>query len=91
VKRQFQVTVFLKEGLADPQGKAVEDAAPTMGWSGVSGVRVGRYITFTVDADTPTAARGIAGEMADRLLTNPVIEEYWLTDVEEGEEVETGQ
>jgi phosphoribosylformylglycinamidine synthase PurS subunit len=85
VKRQFHVTVFLKEGLADPQGKAIEDAAPTMGWSGVSDVRVGRYITFTVDAASPTAARGIAGEMADRLLTNPVIEEYWLTDVEEGQ------
>ena len=85
MKRQFQVTVFLKEGLADPQGKAIEDSAPTMGWPGVSDVRVGRYITFTVDAASPTKARGIAGEMADRLLTNPVIEEYWLADVEEGE------
>jgi phosphoribosylformylglycinamidine synthase PurS subunit len=85
VKRQFQVTVYLKEGLADPQGKAIEDAAPTMGWGGVSDVRVGKHITFTVDAETPDAARRIAGEMAERLLANPVIEEYWLADTEVGE------
>jgi phosphoribosylformylglycinamidine synthase subunit PurS len=85
VKRQFQVTVYLKEGLADPQGKAIEDAAPTMGWGGVADVRVGKHITFSVDAETPDAARRIAGEMAQRLLANPVIEEYWLADTEVGE------
>ncbi|HJV04052.1 MAG TPA: phosphoribosylformylglycinamidine synthase subunit PurS [Actinomycetota bacterium] len=84
MKRQFQVTVFLKEGLADPQGKAIEEAAPTMGWRGVSNVRVGKTITFTVEAETAEAARTIAGEMAERLLSNPVIEESWLTDLETG-------
>ena len=84
MKRQFQVTVFLKEGLADPQGKAIEEAAPTMGWRGVSNVRVGKTITFTVAAETAEAARTIAGEMAERLLSNPVIEEFWLTDLETG-------
>ena len=84
MKRQFQVTVFLKEGLADPQGKAIEEAAPTMGWRGVSNVRVGKTITFTVEAETAEAARTIAGEMAERLLSNPVIEEFWLTDLETG-------
>jgi phosphoribosylformylglycinamidine synthase PurS subunit len=82
VKRQFQVTVFLKEGLADPQGKAIEEAAPTMGWRGVSNVRVGKTITFTVEAETAEAARTIAGEMAQRLLSNPVIEEFGLKDLE---------
>jgi len=82
VKRQFQVTVHLKEGLADPQGKAIEDAAPTMGWEGVSNVRVGKTITFSVDAETAASARTIAREMAERLLSNPVIEEFWLFDAE---------
>jgi phosphoribosylformylglycinamidine synthase subunit PurS len=82
VKRQFNVTVHLKEGLADPQGKAIEDAAPTMGWDGVSNVRVGKTITFTVDAETSEAARTIAGEMAEKLLSNPVIEEFWLVEAE---------
>jgi phosphoribosylformylglycinamidine synthase subunit PurS len=82
VKRQFQVTVFLKEGLADPQGKAIEEAAPTMGWHGVSNVRVGKQITFTVDAENADNARTIAEEMAGRLVSNPVIEEYWLVEAE---------
>jgi phosphoribosylformylglycinamidine synthase len=78
VKHRFQVTVTLKEGLANPEGKAIEDAAPTMGWDGVTEVRVGKHITFSVDADSPETARRIAGEMAERLLSNPVIEEYSL-------------
>jgi phosphoribosylformylglycinamidine synthase subunit PurS len=82
VKRQFQVTVHLKEGLADPQGKAIEDAAPTMGWDGVSNVRVGKTITFTVDAETSEAARRIAEEMAERLLSNPVIEGFRVDEAE---------
>jgi phosphoribosylformylglycinamidine synthase PurS subunit len=86
VKFQFQVTVTLKEGLANPEGKAIEDAAPTMGWEGVSDVRVGKHITFFVDADSPEAARKIAGEMAERLLSNPVIEEYSLMS-SEGEDL----
>jgi phosphoribosylformylglycinamidine synthase subunit PurS len=85
VKRQFQVTVHLKEGLADPQGKAIEEAAPTMGWHGVSNVRVGKTITFTVDAETSEAARTIAREMAERLLSNPVIEESSVFEAEQME------
>ena len=83
MKHRFQVTVTLKEGLANPEGKAIEDAAPTMGWVGVSEVRVGKHITFHVDAETSEAARRIAGEMAERLLSNPVIEEYSLMALED--------
>ncbi|MGH2545525.1 MAG: phosphoribosylformylglycinamidine synthase subunit PurS [Actinomycetota bacterium] len=85
MKRQFQVTVYLKEGLADPQGKAIEDASPAMGWGGVSDVRVGKHITLNVEAETDEAARRVVQEMADRLLSNPVIEEYWIVSVETGE------
>jgi phosphoribosylformylglycinamidine synthase PurS subunit len=84
VKRRFQVTVHLKEGLADPQGKAIEDAAPAMGWSDVSDVRVGKHITLNVDAQTDEEARRVVQEMADRLLSNPVIEEYRIASVGTG-------
>ena len=87
MKRQFQVTVWLNEGLADPQGKAIEDAAPTMGWTGVSDVRVGKHISFSVDAESIEAGRTIAREMSERLLSNPVIEGFWLIDVESGEDL----
>jgi phosphoribosylformylglycinamidine synthase PurS subunit len=82
VRRRFEVGVYPKAGLADPQGKAIEDAAPAMGWSGISDVRVGKYITFTIEAETIQSARKVAGEMAERLLSNPVIEQYWLLDAE---------
>jgi phosphoribosylformylglycinamidine synthase subunit PurS len=73
---RFEVVVMLKPGLADPQGKAVEHALPTMGWSGVGAVRVGKHIELTVDADSEDQARDRVGEIAGRLLSNPVIEEH---------------
>ncbi len=64
----------LKPGLADPQGKAIEDALPTMGWTNVSDVRMGKHIELTVDADDEDAARDQVEQIADKLLSNPVIE-----------------
>jgi phosphoribosylformylglycinamidine synthase PurS subunit len=76
VKQRFEVLVSLKEGLADPQGKAIEDALPSLGWTHVSNVRVGKHIELTVDADTEEAALRVANEVAERLLANPVIEDF---------------
>jgi phosphoribosylformylglycinamidine synthase PurS subunit len=73
---RFEVVVMLKPGLADPQGKAVEDALPTMGWRGVDDVRVGRHVELNVDAETEAEARARVEEIAERLLSNPVIEEH---------------
>ncbi|HEX2026087.1 MAG TPA: phosphoribosylformylglycinamidine synthase subunit PurS [Actinomycetota bacterium] len=73
---RFEVVVMLKPGLADPQGKAIEDALPTMGWTGVADVRVGRHVELTVEADSEPEARSLAEEIAERLLSNPVIEEH---------------
>jgi phosphoribosylformylglycinamidine synthase subunit PurS len=73
---RFEVVVMLKPGLADPQGKAIEDALPAMGWTGVEDVRVGRHVELTVDADSEAEARSRAEEIAARLLSNPVIEEH---------------
>ncbi|MGH2724291.1 MAG: phosphoribosylformylglycinamidine synthase subunit PurS [Actinomycetota bacterium] len=77
--------VHLKEGLADPQGKTLEDALPTMGYTNVSDVRVGKVVHLTVEAETKEHAQGQVKEIAERLLTNPVIESFWIVDVEEGE------
>jgi phosphoribosylformylglycinamidine synthase subunit PurS len=79
---RFEVVVMLKPGLADPQGKAVEDALPAMGWTGVGGVRVGRHVELTVDADTEDQARARVEEIASRLLANPVIEEHRILNSE---------
>ena len=82
MRKRFEVVVDLKTGLADPQGRAIEDAAPTMGWNGVSDVRVGKHISLTVEAESEERARTLVEEMAHRLLSNPVIEEYRILSVE---------
>ncbi len=80
MRREFEVLVTLKEGLLDPQGQAVENALPTMGWTNVSNVRVGKHIRLTVDEDDEAAARMLAEEIARRLLANPVIEDVRVLD-----------
>jgi phosphoribosylformylglycinamidine synthase len=72
----FEVLVRLRPGLLDPQGKAVEGSLPAMGWTNVSGVRVGRHVELTIEAEDEAAARGQVEEMARRLLSNPVIEDF---------------
>ena len=74
----FEVLVQLKPGLLDPQGKAVEGALPALGWTNVSGVRVGKHVEVTIEAEDEEAARAQVGEMSERLLSNPVIEEYTI-------------
>jgi len=78
------VDVMLKPEILDPQGQAVANALPKLGITDVSTVRIGRRIEleFTGDPDLDRAR-----EIADKLLANPVIEEYSvrLVDSEGGE------
>jgi phosphoribosylformylglycinamidine synthase len=69
------VEVSLREGVADPQGQTVERSLPTLGFSGVSGVRVGKAIRFTIEAADEAAARSEVVDLCRRFLTNPVIED----------------
>jgi phosphoribosylformylglycinamidine synthase subunit PurS len=69
-----KVEVFLKPGVLDVQGKAVESALHGLGWLSAGNVRVGRVITFDVAAADPAAARSEIEAMCERLLANPVIE-----------------
>ena len=70
------VVVFLKPGVLDVQGKAIEGALTALDFKGVSDVRVGRILTFDVDAPDKIAAEGQVRAMCDRLLANAVIETY---------------
>jgi phosphoribosylformylglycinamidine synthase subunit PurS len=79
----FEVLVSLKPGLSDPQGRAVASALPALGWTNVSGVRVGTHIALEVEAVDEAAARAQVEEMAVRLLSNPVIEDYRILEAEE--------
>ena len=83
MKRRFEVLVSLKKGLLDPQGKAIEDALPAMGWTNVQDVRVGKHVEITVEAPDEVAARAQVEDMARRLLSNPVIEDFRILEVQE--------
>ncbi len=73
---KVKVEIFLKPGVLDVQGKAIEAALGGLGFAGVTDVRVGRVITFDSAAADKTAAEAEARQMADRLLANQVIESY---------------
>ncbi len=83
MKFRFEVLVSLKEGLLDPQGKAVQNALPTLGWSNVSDVRVGKHIELVVEADDEACLLSQVEEMARRFLSNPVIEDFRVLAAEE--------
>jgi len=87
VRFRCLVDVYLKEGLLDPQGKAIEGALPAMGWSNVSDVRVGKNVTMEVEAPDRDTALTQVHEMAQRLLSNPVIEVFSVRSIEANEGV----
>ncbi|HEX9765211.1 MAG TPA: phosphoribosylformylglycinamidine synthase subunit PurS [Nitriliruptorales bacterium] len=69
------IDVMLKPEILDPQGRAVERALPGLGYDGVSGVRVGKHLELTVDAQDDELSARVEKMCAD-FLTNPVIESY---------------
>jgi len=73
---QAGVTVMLKPVVNDPQGLAVESGLRQLGYSGVSNVRVGKYMELALVAQDEMEARTQIEEMCDKLLANPVIEDY---------------
>ena len=70
------VHVQLKPGVLDVEGKAIEGALHGLGFAGVSGVRVGKTIALDLAAADRTAAETEVRAMAEKLLANPVIENW---------------
>ena len=73
---RFAVNVTPKEGILDPQGRAVERSLPHLGIEGVSAVRVGRRVVLTGEAADEAAARSTVERLASDLLSNPLIEAF---------------
>jgi len=78
---KVHVRIVPRAGLLDPQGQAVEHALGALGFGEASGVRVGKAIELSIDAKSPDDARSRARAMCDKLLANPVTEDY-LVEVE---------
>ena len=73
---RVKIFVSLKHGVLDPQGNAIEGSLHTLGYSEVHEVRMGKYLELDVEAASPSAAEARVREMCDKLLANPVIEDY---------------
>jgi phosphoribosylformylglycinamidine synthase len=71
-----RVTVTLKSGILDPQGKAIEGALKSLGVEGVASVRQGKVFDIELAATDPARAEALLKEAADKLLANTVIENY---------------
>ncbi len=71
-----RVTVTLKNGVLDPQGKAIEGALGTLGFEGVGSVRQGKVFDVVLNHDDKAKAEGDLKAMCEKLLANTVIEDY---------------
>ena len=72
-----KVYVTLKQGVLDPQGKAIRHAVGLLGYDGIADVRQGKYFEIALDdAADRDGARSIVERMAKDVLSNPVIEDY---------------
>jgi phosphoribosylformylglycinamidine synthase len=75
------VTVTLKRDVLDPQGRAIQRAAASLGYAGVRDVRQGKRFELELDAADRAAAERLVAELAAKLLANPVIEDFRVESV----------
>ena len=78
------VDVMLKPEILDPQGKAVHGALPRLGFDGITDVRQGKRFELQVDGEVTDARLAEVHELAERLLSNPVIEDFTVRVEESG-------
>lgn len=72
-----KVFVTLKEGVLDPQGKAIQHSVELLGWRGIADVRQGKYFEIALDQSLGVEeARALVERLASEVLSNPVIEDY---------------
>jgi phosphoribosylformylglycinamidine synthase len=71
-----RIHVSLKQGVLDPQGRAIENTLGALGFTGVGEVRQGKLIEIDLAEDDPIRARAEVERMCTELLANPVIEDY---------------
>ncbi|GLC27356.1 phosphoribosylformylglycinamidine synthase subunit PurS [Roseisolibacter agri] len=80
---RIEIRVVPRRGILDPQGKAVADALHSLGFPEVTDVRVGRHVVVETRAASADEAQRRAAEMCERLLANPVTEDFEIEQVVE--------
>ncbi len=71
-----KIHVTLKQGILDPQGKAIEHALDALGFKNAANVRVGKYMELDLDEQDKAKAEAEVKHMCEKLLANTIIEEY---------------
>jgi phosphoribosylformylglycinamidine synthase subunit PurS len=79
---RIAVHIVPRRGMLDPQGRTVADALHTLGFGSVRDVHVGRHIVVDLDARDQQAAEQSTRDMCERLLANPVTEDFEIASVE---------
>ena len=73
------IQITLRPSILDPQGKAVHHAVETLGFDGVERVRIGKYAEVTLDAASREEAEALARTLCEKVLANPVMEDFTFT------------
>ena len=71
-----EVDVMLRSAILDVEGKTVAHALGSLGYDSVDSVRIGKHITFDLDCATREEAEAVAQEIAQKVLSNPVMEDF---------------
>ena len=83
---RYRIAVHItpRRGILDPQGRTVADALHTLGFSAVRDVHIGRHVVVELDAGDKKAAETATREMCNKLLANPVTEDFEIASISEG-------
>lgn len=76
MKYHAKVIVTLRKSILDPQGKAVEHGIHSLGYNSVENVRVGKFVEMDFEARSYEDAKKLCSEISDKLLANPVMEDF---------------
>ncbi|HAL56112.1 MAG TPA: phosphoribosylformylglycinamidine synthase subunit PurS [Bacteroidetes bacterium] len=74
-----KIIVTLRKSILDPQGKAVEHGIHSLGYTAVKSVRIGKIVELSIDASNKEEAERVIREVSEKLLANPVMEDFTFT------------
>ncbi len=73
------INITLRQSILDPQGKATQHALQELGYGDITRIRMGKYVELWVDADSESKAETMVTEACEKLLANPVMEDFTFT------------
>lgn len=79
MKFNADINIILRKGILDVQGKTVEHALHALEYSSISNVHIGKFVRLEVEAQTKDEALSIVQSACDKLIANPIMEDYHIT------------